>query len=145
MLLQKRKTDLPIWEDVFGSFFNNDLLNFPQNYKEINSSFPAANIKDNDSEFNIELAIPGKKKEDFKIDVNENILTISSQEEKSNEEKGENFTRKEFSYKSFKRSFKLPEVAEFENSTAKYEDGILKIVIPKKKNTKEAIKQITIS
>lgn len=145
MLLQKRKTDLPIWEDVFGNFFNNDLLNFPQNFKEMNSSFPAANIKDNETEFNIELAIPGKKKEDFEIDVNENVLTISSQEEKSNEEKGENFTRKEFSYKSFKRSFRLPEIAEFEKSVAKYEDGILKIVIPKKQDKKEAVKRIAIS
>ena len=145
MLLQKRKNELPIWDDVFGNFFANDLLNFPQNFKSMNGTFPAANIKETGVDYSIELAIPGKKKGDFEIDVNENILTISSQEQKTNEEKGENFTRKEFSYQSFKRSFRLPEIAEFDKSTARYEDGILKILIPKKKDKKEALKRISIS
>lgn len=144
MLLQKRKTEFPIWGDVFGNFLN-EPLNYPQKLREVFGTVPASNIKENESEFQIELAVPGKKKEDFTIDVKENLLSISSETKTEKVEKEENFTRKEFNYESFKRSFKLPEIANLENISATYLDGILKISIPKKEVKKETVKSITVS
>ena len=83
--------------------------------------------------------------EDFTIDVKENLLSISSETKTEKVEKEENFTRKEFNYESFKRSFKLPEIANLENISATYLDGILKISIPKKEVKKETVKSITVS
>jgi len=145
MLLQKRKTEFPIWGEVFGNFLANEPLNCSQNFREVYGSIPAANIKENENEFQIELAVPGKKKEDFKIDVKEKILSVSSESKTANVEKEEKFTRKEFSYETFKRSFKLPEVANAELIGAMYSDGILKISIPKKDTKHDTIKSITVS
>ncbi|MBK6950950.1 MAG: Hsp20/alpha crystallin family protein [Crocinitomicaceae bacterium] len=145
MLVQKRKAEFPVWGDVFGNIFNNDWVNMPTNLKEQFGSFPAVNVKETDADFQIEMAAPGKQKEDFKIDVNENMLTISSEKTNSKEEVEDKYTRKEFSYQSFKRSFKLPEIADSDNTTATYTDGILKISIPKKDTKKHGVKTIAIS
>lgn len=145
MLVQRKKAEYPVWGDMFGNFFNQDWLNFPQNLKEQFGTFPAANIKENENEFLIELAVPGKTKEDFKIDVNEKLLSISSEQKESKEEKEENFTRREFSYQSFRRSFRLPETADTDAISAGYVDGILKINVPKKDAKKLGVKTIPIS
>lgn len=145
MLVKKRNNELPVWGDVFGNFFNSDFLNFPQNYREQFSNFPAANIKEDDNQFTIELAVPGKSKEDFNVDLNENTLTIQSEKRESKEEKEENFTRREFNFTSFRRSFRLPEVADAENIKASYTDGVLKVEVPKKEVKKPGVKTITIS
>jgi len=79
MLLQKRKTEFPIWRDVFGNFLTNEPLNYKQNFREVYGSIPTSNIKENENEFQIELAVPGKKKEDFAIDVKEKLLSIYSE------------------------------------------------------------------
>ncbi|MDV7139654.1 Hsp20/alpha crystallin family protein [Maribacter sp. TH_r10] len=97
-----------------------------------NTSVPAVNIKENDTDFELELAVPGRKKEDFKIEVNENVLTISSEVSSEKKEEKENYTRKEFSFASFKRAFTLPETIDEDNIKASYEDGILKFNLPKK-------------
>ncbi|MBK9191905.1 MAG: Hsp20/alpha crystallin family protein [Crocinitomicaceae bacterium] len=130
---------------MLGNVFNNDWLNFPQNFKEQFGTFPAANVKESEKDFTIELAVPGKNKDDFKIDLDENILTISSEEKETKEEKSENYTRREYSYQSFRRSFKLPETANEQETAANYTDGILKIVIPKKDSKKQSIKSISVS
>jgi len=145
MLHQKRKTEFPTWENVFGNLLANEPVNCAQNFREVYGTFPAANIKENENEFQIELAIPGKKKEDFTIDVKENLLTISSETKTTKEEPEKNFTRKEFNYESFKRSFKLPVISDPENISATYLDGILKISIPKKESKKELVKSIAVS
>ena len=110
------------------------------------ANIPAVNIKENGNHYTVSLAAPGLKKEDFKIDMEGNMLTISSEKEESKEEKDEKFTRKEYSYSSFSRSFSLPEDVRQEAIEARYENGELKITLPRKDNGKKtpATKQIPI-
>ncbi len=98
---------------------------------------PAVNITEHTNEFKVSLAAPGLKKDDFKIEVDGNILTISSEKEESKEEKDKKFTRKEYSYSSFSRSFTLPEEINQEKIEAKYEDGVLHISLPRNSNAKK--------
>lgn len=97
-----------------------------------NATMPAVNIKDNTEGFELELAVPGMKKDDFTVEIDNDVLTISSEIKIENEDKNENYTRKEFSYSSFKRAFTLPETVDGSKIDAKYEDGILKLTLPKK-------------
>lgn len=100
-------------------------------------SMPAVNITENNNHYLVSLAAPGLKKEDFKIDMEENTITISSEKEERKEEKDEKYTRKEYSYSSFSRSFALPEDVKQEAIEAKYEDGVLNIKLPRKENAKK--------
>lgn len=102
--------------------------------ENLNATVPAVNIKETEKDFTIELAAPGKKKEDFNIEVNENVLTISSEikSEKENKTEEGSYTRREFKYSSFKRAFTLPETINEEKINASYEDGVLKLTLPKK-------------
>ncbi len=98
---------------------------------------PAVNITEQKDVYLVSLAAPGLKKEDFTIDVDGSMLTISSQKEERREEKDKKFTRKEYSYSSFSRSFTLPEEINKEKIEAKYEDGILKISLPRSEAAKK--------
>ncbi len=110
------------------------------------SSMPAVNIKENDKNFALELAIPGMDKKDLKIDINEDVLTISSESKNESEEEKDGYKRKEFSYSSFCRSFYIPENVNREKISAGYKDGILNIELPKMEEEKNKItKQIKIS
>jgi len=95
-------------------------------------NIPAVNIKENDSDFLIELSVPGFQKDDFNIELDNDVLTISSDLKKVNENKEGKFTRKEFSHTSFKRAFTLPKTVDGGKINAQYESGILKLVVPKK-------------
>lgn len=97
---------------------------------------PPVNITENKDDFLVSLAVPGMKKDDFRIDVEGNMLTISSAKEESKEEKDKKFTRREYSYSSFSRSFTLPDEVNKEKIEAKYEDGILKLMLPRKEEAK---------
>ncbi len=106
---------------------------------------PAVNITEQKDDYLVSLAAPGLKKEDFKIDVDGNMLTISSEKEQSREEKDKKFTRREYSYSSFSRSFTLPDEVNKEKIDARYEDGVLKISLPRKEETKKpAAKHIAV-
>ena len=106
---------------------------------------PAVNITEQKDEYHVSLAAPGMKKEDFNIDVDGNMLTISSEKEESKEEKEKKFTRKEYSYSSFSRSFTLPEEVNKEKIDARYENGVLKISLPRKEEAKKpAAKHIAV-
>lgn len=105
---------------------------------------PAVNITEHKDEFLVSLAAPGMKKDDFKIDVDGNMLTISSEKEENKEEKEKKFTRKEYNYSSFSRSFTLPEEIVKEKIDAKYEEGVLKIVLPRKEEVKKNVKHIAV-
>lgn len=94
-------------------------------------TMPAVNIKEADGNFHLEVASPGLKKDDFKIDVEKGILTISAEKDHSEETKEDNYTRREFRYASFKRSFQLPEGIKEEDIKATYLDGVLMIDLPK--------------
>lgn len=99
-------------------------------------NIPAVNITEMKDEFQVALAVPGMKKDDFKIDVDGNMLTISSEKEETKEEKEKKFTRKEYNFTSFSRSFTLPENINKDKIEAKYEDGVLKIALPRKEEAK---------
>lgn len=106
---------------------------------------PAVNIVETENQYQVSLAAPGLKKDDFKIDVQGNMLTVSSEKEEKREEKDKQFTRKEYNYSSFSRSFTLPDAINKEKIEASYEDGVLKIVLPKKEEAKKiAAKQIAV-
>ena len=96
------------------------------------ATVPAVNIKENEKDFELELFVPGRVKDDFKIEIDDSVLTISAEIKEENEEVKENFTRREFSISSFKRSFTLPDTVATDNIEAIYEGGILKFNIPKK-------------
>jgi HSP20 family protein len=98
---------------------------------------PAVNITEHKDEYIVSLAVPGMKKDDFNIDVDGNMLTISSEKEESKEEKDKKFTRKEYNYSSFGRTFTLPEEINKEKIEARYEDGVLKISLPRKEEAKK--------
>lgn len=106
---------------------------------------PAVNISEKDNQYLVSLAAPGMKKDDFKIEVAGNMLTISSEKEENTEESDKRFTRKEYNYSSFSRSFSLPEEIKQEKIEAKYEDGVLKIALPRNEETKKpAVKKIPV-
>lgn len=133
-LLVKRNGSLMRSLPDFEDFFNHDMFNWGLNSSTATSTnIPAVNIKETQNSFLVEMAAPGMKKEEFNISLDGNTLTISSekkQEESKNEEK---YSRKEFSYQSFYRSFNLPkDVVDSEKIMAKYEDGVLLLEIPKK-------------
>ncbi len=118
---------------LFDNFFS-DVDYFADN--RLASTIPAVNIREDANEFTIELAAPGLKKEEFKINVDEKVLTISTEKMEETEEKKESYTRKEFSYTSFNRSFRLPKTVDIEKIEATHENGVLFLHIPKKEEAK---------
>tara|TARA_R110002050_G_scaffold77282_7_gene164921 strand:- start:4011 stop:4463 length:453 start_codon:yes stop_codon:yes gene_type:complete len=126
------------YPDLFDRFFDTNLFDWSnRNYSTTNTTLPAVNIKEDHDGFEVEVAVPGFDKKDFKIDLNNSLLTISSEKKMDDETKeGQQFTRREFSYQSFSRSFTLPQTVESDKIVAKYENGILKVNIPKKEEVK---------
>jgi HSP20 family protein len=100
-------------------------------------NIPAVNIVEHKNEYQVSLAVPGMKKDDFRIDVDGNMLTISSEKEESREDKEKKFTRKEYNYSSFSRTFTLPEEINKEKIKAKYDEGVLKITLPRREEAKK--------
>ncbi len=143
MLLAKR-VHRPVnsFSNIFDSFFNDDILNFPTKVNHWKNTSPSVNIKETEEGFNLELAAPGLVKEDFNLELNDDVLTISSEKKVENEAQKDNYTRREFSYQSFKRSFSLPESVDHANINAKYENGILSITLPKKEEAKPQPKRL---
>jgi len=123
---------------MFDRFFEGDLFDWSnRNFSLTNTTLPSVNIKENSNEFKVEVAAPGFDKGDFKLELNHNLLTVSSEKKVENETKeDEQFTKREFSYQSFSRSFTLPNTADGERIEANYENGILQINIPKKEEAK---------
>lgn len=97
---------------------------------------PKVNIEETDGEFLVEMAAPGMKKDDFNIELDNDILVIWAEQEKNRKENNNHYTRKEFSYGSFRRSFHLPNSVEVDKIKAKYDNGVLKLMIPKKEEAK---------
>ncbi len=135
--------------DLFGglmeNLWNESNWNRPSEFRK-HFSIPAVNIKETETEYQLELAAPGLNKEDFNIEVNEGILKLSVSKTNQKEEEKENYTRKEFGFQKFERSFALPKNAiDNENVKAVYTDGILIVSLPKQKIMKESIKKIAVS
>ena len=136
------------YPSLFDQLFDTDLFDWSnRNYSETNTTVPSENIKENADAFNVEMAVPGFDKKDFKIALDHNVLTISSEKKVENETKeGERFTRHEYSYQSFSRSFTLPEAANGDKISAKYDNGILNVEIPKREEAKpKPMRQIAIA
>jgi len=135
-LLRKYNSNFPTFWD---NFFSKDLMDWgSSNFSSTDTTLPVVNVKENEEAFEIDMAAPGMSKGDFKINLENNLLTISSEkrEERKEEEKGQ-FTRREFSYQSFQRSFTVPEtLVDADKIEAKYCDGILCITLPKKEEVK---------
>lgn len=126
----------PLFDDFWGgSTFNDSFA----------AKVPAVNIAETDAAYQIELAAPGLSKEDFQLNLEKDILTISVEKQNESEEKGANYSRKEFSYAAFKRSFVMPETADQEAIQASYTNGVLHIDIAKKAEAKVVAKSIQIS
>jgi HSP20 family protein len=111
------------------------------------TSLPAVNISEDEKCYALEVVAPGFKKEDFKVKIDDDVLTISaeSKTEHEEEDKKRQFNRREYSYNSFTRSFRLPDNAKDDGVDAKYKDGILKLEIPKTKSPVKATKEVQIS
>jgi HSP20 family protein len=124
------------WNEWFG---NNDGL-FGQTF-----SVPAVNITEEKGAYQVWVAAPGMKKEDFRIGVEGNLLTISSEKEESTEEKDKKYSRKEYNYTSFSRNFSLPDEVNSEKIEATYQEGVLKIILPRREEAKKNVtKQIAV-
>lgn len=148
-LIKRDRNFLPsisrFWDE--DDFFNRGLNWGLSNFADVNTTMPAINIKETEKAYEVELAAPGMKKEDFKIELENNILTISSERTREHQDEGkEKYSRKEFSYESFQRSINLPkEVVDEEKIEAHYKDGVLQLMIPKKeKAMKKPAKKIEI-
>lgn len=117
-------------------FFNNDFF-------EEDSLMPAMNVKEHENDFEIEFAAPGFSKKDFEVTIKDNVLNVCGEKKLEKEEKEEDYTRKEFSYNSFKRSLSLPKTVNADQDVkATYQDGILKLNLLKKEEAKEQPKKV---
>lgn len=131
-----------VFDDFFkpwNNWFDNDFVGRRA------LTVPAVNITDNKDDYTVSLAAPGMKKNDFNVNVEGNMLTISCEKEEKNEEKEAKFTRKEYSYSSFSRSFTLPDEVLKDKIEARYDDGVLKLMLPKKEEAKKMAVSKTIA
>ena len=135
---------------LLNEFFNDGWFDSSlANWRSQGGSMPAVNVRESNDEFMIEVAVPGMKRDDFKVELDNNVLTISSSKEEKAEEKNRagEYTRREFSYQAFQRSFSLPEAkVEGGKISAKYTDGILYVTVPKREEAKmKPVRQIAVS
>lgn len=130
----------PAFAGQFNNFFNDDVFR-----TEYASSRPLVNISETEEGFGIELAAPGLSKEDFNIDLDKNLLTISVEREVENKEEGDNYTKREFNFTSFKRSFTLPETVDTDAIKGAYENGVLTLTLPKKAEVQKQKRAIEIA
>jgi HSP20 family protein len=138
-LIRRNQDQFPVIPALFDDFLGRDLFNWNNNnYSSTRTTLPAVNIKETEDQFEVQLAAPGMEKNDFKIQLDGNTLTISSEKQNSKEEKEQTYSRKEFSYQSFQRSFVLPkDVVDEEGISGRYEDGVLYLTVPKKEEVKQ--------
>ncbi|MBL7928964.1 MAG: Hsp20/alpha crystallin family protein [Bacteroidia bacterium] len=115
---------------MFNDFFNTWPLDSRRN------TVPAVNISETNENFKIEVAAPGMNKEDFKLSVDNDLLTISAEKKEEKEENDTRYTRKEFSFVSFSRSFNMPEIVDSEKIDATYKNGVMSIILPKKEEAR---------
>lgn len=139
--IKRQQSEFPVFGDVMANLFDDPF--FAQRKKVV--STPKVNIIENNESYTIELASPGMNKDQFEIDLKENLLIITGKAEKKELEENKKFTLKEFSYDAFKRSFKLPKNTDAANIKATYFDGILAVNVPKLAEKEKEIKKIEIS
>jgi HSP20 family protein len=128
---------------MINDFFERDKFLFDKLWN--NETVPLVNILENDKGYDIELAAPGMKKSDFKVKLENGMLNITAESKEEKEEKAKNYTRQEFRYNSFSRSFTLPENAKEDDVQARYEDGVLKLHIVKKAAAPSKVKEFPVT
>ena len=147
-LVKNNRSLFPTIPSFFDDMLTRDWFNWPANQSANNWSVPAVNVKETNDAFELEVAAPGMNKQDFRVELDNNMLVISAEKENKHEEQDEkgNFARREFSYNSFTRTFSLPErMVKGDQISAKYKDGILYISVPKTEEAKvKPAKQIAI-
>jgi HSP20 family protein len=131
----------PAFSNLFENFENSAKTNFSNSCNDL----PMVNIQNEDNSFIVKLAAPGMEKDDFKIKLENNRLTIASEKEEEKTETNETYTLKEFNFNSFSRSFSLPKNIEFEQINAEYKNGILSVKLPKKEMEAKLNREIEIS
>ncbi|MBC5774742.1 Hsp20/alpha crystallin family protein [Pontibacter sp. KCTC 32443] len=150
--LARREEQKPATRSMFSNFFSDidrmfddDMFLMPMHLSRLgNGNLPAANIRETDKEYSIEMAVPGMKRDDFNIEYDENMLTVSSEKEENINEEKENYRRREYNYSSFSRSFRLPEAVKADNIKAHYENGVLHIAVPKAEQANQRKKRINV-
>lgn len=125
--------------DIFESMFNDSFIS-----DRMISRVPAVNVSETENHYHIEMAAPGLKKENFKINLDKNLLSVSVEEQMQNETDNKQYNKREYAYNSFVRSFALPDSADDAQIDAKYEDGVLDIAVAKKEEMKRQVRQIEI-
>jgi len=146
-LIKWNRASQPTFPSLFDDFFGRELFNWGNNnFSSTSTTVPSVNVKETADTYEVEVAAPGMEKNDFQITLDGNLLTISSEKENRTEDKDGNYTRREFSYQSFQRSFNLPkDVVDEDRIQDKYENGLLHLTIPKKEEAKKkAPRQIEI-
>ncbi|SDH25502.1 Hsp20/alpha crystallin family protein [Chitinophaga filiformis] len=135
-LIKRNGNTLP---SLLDDFFSRELFNWGNNnFSSTSTTVPSVNIKETADNYEVEVAAPGMEKKDFKVTLDDNLLTISSAKQQSQEKKEDNYTRREFSYQSFQRSFELPKnVVDDDKIIARYENGLLHLTIPKREEAKQ--------
>ncbi len=140
--LAKTNRGMSSWADFFNAdnFFDNNWL------RNFDKEFPAVNIAENEQNYSLEVIVPGFKKEDFQVKVDDDILTISAETKSENneEDKKKEYTRREYNFRSFTRSFRLPDNVKDDDINASYKDGVLHLSLPKSETQVKATKQISI-
>ena len=127
------------FNDIFESMFNDTFLS-----DRMISRVPAVNVCETEDHYQIEMAAPGLNKDDFKVKLDRNLLTVSVEQQMQHEESNKQYNKREFSYSSFVRSFALPDSADDAGIEAKYDNGILTISVAKKEEAKQTVRQIEI-
>ena len=138
-LIKKNRNSLDAIPALFDDFLGRELFNWGNtNYSSTHTTIPMVNIKESTENFEVEVAAPGMDKKDFKIQLDNNVLTIASQKENEEQTHQDGYNRREFSYQSFQRSFMLPkDVVDQEGIRASYDNGLLHLSIPKKEEAKD--------
>ena len=133
------------FNNVMDTFFNGFPSVFRDDFATPNfKQFAPVNVKEVENGYQLEIVAPGLEKEDFKIEMDKNILTVSAEKKAETEAKAEKHLRREYKYQSFKRSFTIDENIAAENIDAKYVNGVLLLTLPKKAEVKAAAKQISV-
>lgn len=137
--------DWPVPSTLFGPDFLDANFDFPA-MNRLGVTVPSVNVTETAKEYKLEVAAPGLERKDFKIEVENHMLCISAEKQEEKKEKEGEFTRREYSFTSFSRSFTLPEDVKENDIDAKYENGVLKVMVPKLKETPVKIaRKITVS
>ena len=137
--------DWPMPGSLFGPDFLNDSFEL-SSYNRLGLTVPSVNVSENAKEFRLEVAAPGLSRKDFKIEMENNCLTISAEKKEEKKETEDDYTRREYSFNSFTRTFNLPENIKEGNIDAHYENGILTVLVPKLKETPVKVaRQIAVS